>query len=151
MAAPRYPNIRGKRVDFSSLELTWKTVSGKTLTKNKGCMGLDWSWTRSGKLRFGSNADALGQTRGQLTPSASLKYEFEEWEDMRDEIGDGYGEAEVSIIAVWKENGREGRCEIVGTITGESETVAQDGSPEYTITILPTILKPGGKSILAQN
>lgn len=140
MANPKYTNVKGKRVDFSSFEITIQSSEGGSpVPLNKGLTGIDWGNTRSAKLRFGSSATPLGQTRGQLTPTATLKYEYEEWALTRKALGDGYMELPLNITGTWIESGVEGSVFIEGaTIMDEQESVSQDGSPEYTIVLLPS-------------
>lgn len=144
-----YARIKGKRVDFSAGTWIVVTKDGKSVDFGRGITGLDWSIKRSAKHQYGSGINPLGQNEGQAGYSATVKVKWEEWEDAREQIGPGYLLKRMDMAMIWKQRMdrgfREGRVEILGfTITDESETAAADGTPEYTLTLLPDAIIPNG-------
>lgn len=134
--------IKGKRVDYSAATFVVHTFNGQEVDLGRGVTGVDWSIKRSAKAEYGTGLNPLGQTEGRPTYSATLKMKWEEWENARIQIGTGYLRKRMHLTVVWKQkmdNGhREGKVDIAGfTILEESESAAADGTPEYTLTLLP--------------
>jgi hypothetical protein len=138
MAAPSYPLMRGKAVDWSSIEIAINTLDGKSVPPVKGITGLDWGIDRSGEYQYGTSANPIRQRRGRISYSATLKILKEEWQFIKATIGNGYLEREMNIVGSWIEGSFESKVSIQGaTIKSEKESTSEDGSPEITIELLP--------------
>lgn len=138
MADPTYPLMKGKAVDFSSLDLSWKAADGTSIPPLQGYVSLDWENARSGKHVWGKSAKPIRQTRGRLTPSATLKLLKEEWKYIKGLLGNGYLENPFDITGTWLEDNFESTIEILGTtINKESESTTEDGEPAITLELLP--------------
>ena len=148
---PTYPLIKGKRVDWSSVELSLKLNDGAPVSPGRGITGLDWNISRSGAYVYGQGAKPVGQTRGQMSYSASVTLLKEEWQFVKQQFGDGYGEAAIDIVATWLDGGFESKVEIIGaTILDEGESASAGGdAPEITLELLPADIVGDGVYFLA--
>ena len=141
MAAPVYPLVRGKRVDFSDFNLSFQAADGssKPIPRLRGYTGFDWNISRSGELTYGNHTLPTGQRRGQTGYSASITLMKEEWQLIKKALGPGYGEIPINISGTWRNGSFESSVEIIGaTILDEGQSGGNDASPEVTIELLPS-------------
>lgn len=94
-----YPLINGVRHDYSSAEISLK---GKKYVGIKEIM-------YSNKLEavdvYGAHAQKLGRTRGQLKPTASITMFKQEYQELIDDLGDGYMEVSFDITVSYADTG----------------------------------------------
>lgn len=145
MAAPSYPLIRGKAIDWSSVEIAIATVDGKSVPPVKGITSLDWKIDRSADYQYGTSANPIRQRRGRVAYSATIKLLKEEWQFIKGTIGKGYLEREMNIVGNWLEGSFESKVSIqAATIKSEGESTSEDGSPEITLELLPMAIVEDG-------
>ena len=147
MAELQYPNMKGKAFDHSSAEWVFKGVDGTEHPIVKGIKNIDWGITRTGGKQYGTSATPIRRKRGQYDYSASVTWYKEDWDAVRDSMGDGYMEEEFNVFGTWLEGRKESTVEILScTILEESESTGEDGEPEVTVSLEPMRILVNGIS-----
>jgi hypothetical protein len=141
-----YPLINGLRRDWSSVELSIleQGGTGEPPPPLRGFTSLDYEITCTAENLYGAGgSDPIGQTRGRAEYTCSVKLYDEEWTVLRDQLGKGYGEKVLRIVATWTENNETETVTIVGRITKVGKSSSRDSVPERTIDILPISIVEG--------
>ena len=97
MAPVNYPQINGNRYSWSSIELR---VLGKRIL---GVKSVDFAQALEPGEVYGTHAQKIGRTRGELKPTGSIEMNKEEAEDLVNTLGDGYMEVPFDVVIAFRE------------------------------------------------
>lgn len=123
-----YPLINGFRHDWSSAEIK---LAGTVV---RGIKSLSYKPSSEPGEVFGTHAQKLGRTRGQLKFEASIELYLTEYEELKGSLGDGYLEKSFSIVAQYSEEGQPVVTdELLGCRIKSPDKSFQSGSDALTV------------------
>lgn len=99
MPSPTNPRINGNRHAFSSVELS---INGR---RYKGVKEISYDDSLEGERVRGSSPVGLGVTQGDYDANGSITLYREEFDQLTQDIGDGYGEVEFEITVTYAARG----------------------------------------------
>jgi len=99
VTAPQYPLVNGVMYDFSSI------TAMLGATPYGGFKSISYKDSLEGELQYGTFAQAVGVTRGQYKPEASLEVYLADWYALIAALGDGFGVKTFPITVLYDENG----------------------------------------------
>lgn len=121
----QYPLVNGNRFDFSSVQITVPDLNRVF----EGVKSVTYSdELKPGKLR-GNRAQAVGRTRGQYEPNASIEMYKSEAQALIDALGPGYMERSFNIVVSYSEPATPDLT-TVDTIQGVRITKVEDSGNE---------------------
>lgn len=94
-----YPLINGNRYDYSSVEIT---LNGSRVLGISEC---SYTSALEPGTVFGTGAQILGRTRGQLEESGSMTLYKQEFTELIAALGQGYMEAAFDVTVSYRDTG----------------------------------------------
>jgi hypothetical protein len=99
MASPTQPRINGNRYAFSSVELV---ANGR---RYKGVKEIKYDDSLEPERVRGTSPNNLGVTQGDYDANASITLYREEFDQLTNDLGDGYGEIEFEVTVTYANRG----------------------------------------------
>jgi hypothetical protein len=100
MPLPSYPEYNGNRFSWASIQIRF---NGKRYI---GVKSLKCSQELEPEMVYGTSAQPIGRTQGDLKPDASLEMYTAEADALIDDLGDGYMEKEFDIHVAFQEGAK---------------------------------------------
>lgn len=97
--ALEYPTVNGRRYSWSDVTVYVANIA------ILGVKSIAYKWTMKPEQVYGTHPAPLGQTTGKLELSGSIELYMDEVNELRDALGDGFGEA-IFRIVVQFDNGK---------------------------------------------
>jgi hypothetical protein len=142
-----YPDINGHTYQWSSVE----TTLGKNLTRALKSITYGDSLT-VGKIR-GANVKVQGRTRGVQEPRCNAVFYKRQFDELVDELGDGFGEKVFDIVLSYADTGQPTRTDtVVGVRITDYEVAGEEGEDaiEVEAELDPMDVLLQGKSIASK-
>jgi len=131
--AVAFPIVRGRKYDWSNIEISLVLPDGKAAQIFIECNAITWDDTIEETLVYGTNAAPVGRTRGVYNPGeGSITMTRQMAAVLVDQLGDGYMEKEIDINCKYSDPQINGGQPITDAlercrITGIAPTYAQGG------------------------
>jgi len=101
MANPlQFPLVNGNRYAWSSVRIQ---ANGQRYV---GVKGVNYSQEVAPGEVYGTHAQKIGRTRGEVKPEASIELYKEEFDALINDLGDGFYEVEFEVVVSFDESGR---------------------------------------------